>query len=164
MTRYLWVLDREAEGCPIALACKIAEVSRQAFNDWRVERAAGPTEAEQAEERLVAAMPEIHAESDATYGQPRMTPDLADRGFCVNHKRVERPMRKHRIVGVRKAPKVRTTIPAEDNPPMPDLIGRRFDPGKPDVAWVGDIECHEALSNRVVMKGHPTAGLSQQTG
>ena len=35
MTRYLWVLDRKAEGFPITIACKVVEVSRQAFNDWR---------------------------------------------------------------------------------------------------------------------------------
>ena len=50
-------------------------------------------------------------------------------GSEVNHKRVERLMRVHGIVGVHKPAKVRTTIPAEDNPPMPDLIGRRFAPG-----------------------------------
>ncbi len=38
-----------------------------------------------------------------------------------------------------KPAKVRTTIPAEDAPPLPDLIGRRFAAGRPDVAWVGDI-------------------------
>ena len=76
---------------------------------------------------------------DDTYGQPRMTPELRERGFEVNHKRVERLMRQHGIVGVHKPAKVRTTIPAADNPPMPDLIGRRFAPGEPDVAWVGDI-------------------------
>jgi len=135
----MWVLDRKAEGFPITLACKIAEVSRQAFNDWRAKRAAGPTDAEVAEAVVVAAMREIHATSDATYGQPRMTPELVELGFEVNHKRVERLMRVHGIVGVHKPAKVRTTIPAEENPPMPDLIGRRFAPGEPDVAWVGDI-------------------------
>lgn len=139
MTRYMWIAARKAEGFPITMACKVAEVSRQAFNDWRCKRAAGPTEAELAEQRLVAAMRSIQVEVDDTYGQPRMTPELRDRGFEVNHKRVERLMRVHRIVGVHKPAKVRTTIPAEDNPPMPDLIGRRFDPGAPDVAWVGDI-------------------------
>ena len=48
-------------------------------------------------------------------------------------------MRLHGIVGVYKPAKVRTTIPAEDNPPLPDLIGRRFAPAVPDVAWFGDI-------------------------
>ncbi len=48
-------------------------------------------------------------------------------------------MRLHGIAGVHKPARVRTTIPAEDAPPLPDLIGRRFTPGRPDVAWVGDI-------------------------
>ena len=38
-----------------------------------------------------------------------------------------------------KPAKVRTTIPATDAPPLPDLVGRLFDPGAPDVTWVGDI-------------------------
>jgi transposase InsO family protein len=133
------VLDRKAEGFPITMACKAAEVSRQAFCDWRLKRAAGPSEAERADAALVAEMWAIQADFDDTYGEPRMTPELRDRGFDVNHKRVERLMRVHGIVGVHKPAKVRTTIPAEDNPPMPDLIGRRFAPGEPDVAWVGDI-------------------------
>lgn len=87
----------------------------------------------------MAAIREIHAESDSTYGQSRMTPEPRARGFCVNHKRTETLMRAHGIVGVHKLAKVRTTIPAEDNPLMPDLVGRRFAPGAPDVAWVGDI-------------------------
>lgn len=139
MTRYGWVLDRKAEGFPITICCKIAEVSRQAFCDWRKKQADGPSDAEQADAELVAAMREIDAEFDGTYGQPRMTPELQARGFDVNHKRVERLMRVNGIVGVHKPTKIRTTIPAEDNPPMPDLIGRRFAPGAPDVAWVGDI-------------------------
>ena len=139
MTRYKWIAARRAEGFPIKVACKVAEVSRQAFHDWRAKRAAGPTDAEVADAALVAAMREIQVDFDDTYGQPRMTPELHERGFEVNHQRVERLMRAHGIVGVHKPAKVRTTIPAEDNPPMPDLIGCRFDPGKPDVAWVGDI-------------------------
>jgi len=58
------------------------------------------------------------------------------------------------IVGVYKPAKVRTTIPAEHNPPLLDLVGRRFAPGKPDVACVTDIERHEALFNLAVVKGH----------
>lgn len=139
MTRYKWVAARKAEGFPIKMACEVAEVSRQAFCDWRKKRAGGPTDAEIEEAALVAAMRQIEADFDDTYGQPRMTPELRERGFEVNHKRVERLMRLHRIVGVHKPAKVRTTIPAEDNPPMPDLVGRRFAPGEPDVVWVGDI-------------------------
>ena len=84
-------------------------------------------------------MREIHVESDATYGEPRMTEELARRGRVVNHKRVRRLMRVHGIVGVHKPAKVRTTIPAEEHPPLPDLVGRRFAPAAPDVVWCGDI-------------------------
>lgn len=139
MTRYRWVAARKAEGFPTMTACEAAEVSRQAFYDWVGREAAGPTDAELAEGELVAEIRRIHDDTDGTYGQPRMTPELRDRGFVVNHKRVERLMRVHGIVGIHKPPKVRTTIPAEENPPVPDLVGRRFDPGAPDVCWVGDI-------------------------
>lgn len=139
MTRYRWVAARKAEGFPITAACEVAKVSTTAFDDWRRRQAAGPTEAEVDEARLVAEIREIHDEFDGAYGEPRMTPELRERGWEVNHKRVERLMRVHGIVGVHKAPKVRTTIPAEDAPPVPDLVGRRFDPGRPDVTWIGDI-------------------------
>jgi putative transposase len=139
VTRYRWVTARKAEGFPITMACAVADVSRQAFGDWRARTAAGPTASERAEAELVALMREIHAESDATYGEPRMTEELARRGRVVNHKRVRRLMRHHGIVGVFKPAKVRTTIPAEENPPLADLVGRRFAPAAPDVVWCGDI-------------------------
>jgi transposase InsO family protein len=131
VTRYRWVAARKAEGFPITAACKVAEVSTTAFDDWRRREAAGSTDAERAEAALVAAIREIHDETDGTYGEPRMTPELRDRGWAVNHKRVERLMRLHGIVGVHRPPRVRTTIPAEYAPPLPDLVGRRFDPGRP---------------------------------
>jgi putative transposase len=139
VTRYQWVAARKAEGFPITMAAKVAEVSRQAFHDWRAKEAAGPTEVELAEVDLVELMREIHDEMNGTYGEPRMTAELARRGRPTNHKRVRRLMAKHGLVGVHKPAKVRTTIAAEDNPPLPDLVGRQFAPAAPDVAWVGDI-------------------------
>jgi putative transposase len=139
VTRYRWVAARKADGFPISMACRVADVSRQAFGDWRAREAAGPTAAEVAEAELVAQIRQVHGEFDGIYGEPRITTELARRGRPVNHKRVERLMRLHQIVGVHKPARVRTTIPAEGAPPLPDLIGRCFDPGAPDVAWVGDI-------------------------
>lgn len=139
MTRYRWVAARKAEGFPITMACRVAAVSRQSFHDWRARRAGGPTPAGVAEAELVSAIRQVHEDFDGTYGQPRVTVELANRGRVVNHKRVERLMRVHDIVGVHKPAKVRTTIPAENAPPLPDRIGRNFVPGEPDVAWVGDI-------------------------
>ena len=139
MTRYAWVLARKAESFPVTAACAVAEVSTSAFNDWRRRREADPTDAEIQEAALVAAMWEIHAEFEGSYGSPRMSVELTNQGWVVNHKRVERLMALHGIVGIHKPAKVRTTIPAEHNPPLPDLVGRNFNPGEVDVAWVGDI-------------------------
>ena len=139
MTRYRWVAARKAEGFPITTACGVADVGRQAFCDWRARQKAGPSPAEQAEAQLVEQIRRVHADFDGAYGEPRVTAELSRRGWAVNHKRVERLMRSHGIVGVHKVARVRTTIPAQDAPPLPDLIGRRFAPGRPDVAWVGDI-------------------------
>jgi transposase InsO family protein len=121
------------------MACAVAEVSRQAFYDWRLRVVGGPSEAEQAEEGLVSQMRGIHDEFDKTYGSPRMTVELANQGSVVNHKRVERLMRLYGIVGVHKPAKVRTTIRAEHDSPLPDLLRRDFTVGRPDVAWVSDI-------------------------
>jgi putative transposase len=38
--------------------------------------------------------------------------------------------------------------------PAPDLVERNFTAPAPHRVWVADIERHEALTNRAVMKGH----------
>ena len=45
----------------------------------------------------------------------------------------------HGLVGICERRSIRTTIPAEDTPPLPDLVEQPFAPGAPDVAWAGDI-------------------------
>ena len=99
----------------------------------------GPRLGDLDEAYLINAIFDVHRDSDGAYGAPRIARQLRYDGWSVNRKRVERLMRENGIVGVHKRRVVRTTIPAEDNPPIPDLIGRGFDPGRPDVAWCGDI-------------------------
>ena len=139
MTRYRWVAARKAEGFPMALCCRVARVSRQAFYGWRCAHGAGPTDRERAEEALVAEIREIHAGSDGTYGSPRVTAELRSRGRCVNVKRVARLMRAHQIAGIRPRRPKRTTTPARSAPKLPDLLCRDFSPGAPDRAWCSDI-------------------------
>lgn len=138
MTRYRWVAAREADGFPTSRACEAAGVSRQSFYEWKTRVAVGPTAAEVAEARLVAVIGVIHRGDDSV-GAPRMTVELNNLGWEVNHKRVERLMRVHGIVGIPKRRTVRTTIPPEETPKIPDLVGRRFTPGAPDWAWCSDI-------------------------
>ena len=77
VTRYKWVVDRKAEGFPITMACRAADVSRQAFCDWQTRETAGPTPAQLAEVALVEVKRDIADDFDGTYGEPRMTVELA---------------------------------------------------------------------------------------
>jgi putative transposase len=65
--------------------------------------------------------------------------ELRRRGWSANHRRVERLMRAHGIVGWR--PRRRRGLTRQDHaaPPAPDLLGRLFDPDQVDVAWCGDV-------------------------
>lgn len=139
MTRCWWVDSQRAAGFLVTMACMVAGISTSVFYDWAAAKRRGPSERDWAEALLVNEIHDLHAASDGTYGVPRIAADLREAGRRVNRKRIERLMRINGIVGVHKLRKVRTTIPAEDNPPMPDLVGRRFNPGRPDAAWCGDI-------------------------
>jgi putative transposase len=57
----------------------------------------------------------------------------------VNHKRVQRLMRAHGIVGYRPRRRRCLTRPDAGVAPAPDLLGRLFDPDQPNLAWCGDV-------------------------
>lgn len=129
----------EKANFPVAFMCRQFGISDSAFYDWHSKVAAGPSQAELEEKLLVTEMRKIHDESDGTYGEPRMTPALRALGFDDNHKRVERLMQKHEIVGHVPKRKVITTIPAIDKDSVTDLVKRDFKKPTTDIAWCGDI-------------------------
>ena len=139
MTRYRCVDDQRAAGFPVSAACEAAGVSTSGFYDWQSREAAGPTEREVAEADLVELMREIFDASDGNYGVPRMHRELRRAGLIVNEKRVRRLMRLHGMAGRCRRRHCRTTFPGPDGFVIPDLIGRCFEPGAPDHAWVQDI-------------------------
>jgi putative transposase len=140
MSRYRWVDSQRAAGFPTRAACGVAEVSTSSYYEYRERLRTGPTDAEWDEALLVNEMHGIHHGLDDTYGSPRMTAELARRGYCANHKRVERLMADNGIYakdGRRK--KVRTTIPDVSAPPLPDRLRRDFSVGEPGRRTCGDI-------------------------
>jgi len=139
VTRYECVAARKAEGFAVTDACAAAQVSRSAYYD-HVARGSGPSDQDWNDAIDINRIIDIHDDSDDTYGEPRVTGQLAWDGHPVNHKRVERLMREMGIQGHRPARKRRSLTEADDHaPPLPDLLGRQFDPDELDVAWVGDI-------------------------
>jgi putative transposase len=139
VSRYRCVDAQKAAGFPVAAACKAAGVTRSAYYDWTASTAQGPSATEREEARLVAEIRRIHARSKGTYGAPRVTAELRRRGWRANHKRVERLMRTHGIVGYRPRRRRSLTRPDTTAAPAPDLLGRLFDPDQVDLAWCGDV-------------------------
>ena len=82
----------------------------------------------------------MHTESEGTYGSPRITSELRDRGERVNEKTVAAIMVEIGIEGISpRTFKVPTTVtdPAASFPP--DRVRRRFDQGRPNAVWLTDI-------------------------
>ena len=112
---------------------------RSGFYTWRrgQEARAGR---ERADHALAEKIKAVHAESDGTYGSPRVTAELRDAaGMRINEKKVARVMRKFNIVGVHLRKKVRTTVPEPANQVVPDLFERDFTADEPGVKYMGDI-------------------------
>jgi putative transposase len=139
VSRFRCVDDQKAAGFPVTAACEAAGVSTSGFYDWSAREAAGPTERQVAEAELVALMREIFDVADGNYGVPRMHTELRRAGLVVNKKKVRRLMRRHGMAGRCRRRRCRTTFPGPDGFEIPDLVGRRFDPGAPNLAWVQDI-------------------------
>ena len=106
MMLYRFVDEQKAEGFPIERICQVAGVSTSAYYDWKKHRDGVVTASMFRERLLVNEIRQIHNDSGGTYGSPRVTAELHDRGPVVNHKRVERLMRVYDIVG--HTPKKRT--------------------------------------------------------
>lgn len=99
----------------------------------------GPSVRELLDAELVGLMREIFDAAEGAYGVPRMHRELRGNGIVVNEKRVRRLMRLHGMAGRCIRRRCTTTIPGPDGYTIPDLVGRAFTPGKPDVAWCQDI-------------------------
>jgi len=139
VSRYECVDAQKAAGFCVATACEVAEVSRSGFYDWKNRCDAGPTQRQLGEEMLVSLMRDIFDASEGNYGVPRMYRTLRKAGMKINKKRIERLMRRHGMAGRHRRRAPRTTIPGQEPFVIPDLVGRRFEPGEPDKAWCQDI-------------------------
>jgi transposase InsO family protein len=107
-------------------------LNRAGFYRWRVPRQATPVEME-----LRDQMQKVALDSPA-YGYRRITCELQQRGFEVNHKRVLRMMREDNLLCVRRRAFVVTTDSRHNLPIYPNLA-REIKPTAINQLWVADI-------------------------
>ena len=77
--------------------CRVLSVSASGYYDW-LQRSPSARAIEDGV--LVERIRAIHAESDGTYGMPRVRAELVDQGVCISRKRVARLMRRNAIRGM----------------------------------------------------------------
>jgi putative transposase len=122
---------------PAHTMCRVLNVSASGFYAWR-DRA--PSKRAMQDAVLTERIRQVHAESDQTYGMPRVRAELVEQGMQVSRKRVARLMRRASIRGVsRRRAFVVTTRRDAQRRPAPDLVQRRFIAEKPNQLWVADL-------------------------
>ncbi|CAN5740022.1 hypothetical protein BH23ACT12_BH23ACT12_19670 [soil metagenome] len=89
-----------------------------------------------------------------------MYKQLRREGRSVARCQVERLMAEMGIHGVQRGKRQFTTVQDRNAARPPDLVRRNFKASRPDELWLADIERHEALLNRAVMKGHRLRALA----
>ena len=77
--------------------CRVLKVSSSGYYGW-LDRV--PSQRSMRNAVLLEQIRTIHADSDATYGMPRVRAELIDQGVLASRKRVARLMRTHGIRGV----------------------------------------------------------------
>lgn len=133
--KYAWIAAERAR-FPVARMCALLAVSRSGFYAWqhRPDSARSRNEAQ-----LVAALRASYAHHRGKYGRPRLTRDLREAGYRVNHKRVRRLMLREGLAARRGRRFVRTTDSRHALPVAPNLLERDFHASAPNQKWAADI-------------------------
>lgn len=120
----------------ITAMARVLEVSTSGYYSWHRREESRRSKANR---KLLVEIKAIHAESDATYGSPRIHRELQARGIRCGENRVARLMRLYEV----RAKQVRrykaTTDSGHDLPVAENHLDRRFDPERPNEAWAADI-------------------------
>ena len=141
--RYRFIRAEKAN-YPILILCRVLQVVRSAWYAWcgkEVLRDAGYLPDPDAAVRVH--LRAIHKESRETYGYPRLTAALRQRGFVINFKRVARLMKEEGLKGLPARPRRRKSeaVEPEDAPQAleENVLNREFSPKEPNEVWASDI-------------------------
>ena len=139
------LIDRDHDALSIARQCSLLSVSRSTAYYQPVPVTTETLEIARAIDKIHTALPFL--------GSRRIVDELEDREMWVNRKCVQRLMRIMGITAIYEKPK--TSLPGKGagHQVYPYLLaGVEID--RPNLVWSTDIERHEALQDRAVMRGH----------
>lgn len=130
------LIDQAKAQFPVQRLCKVLGVSTSGYFAWRNRDAS----ARQREDMvLLAHIRSAFAQSNGTYGSPRMTRELQDEGFAIGRRRTARLMRENNLKARQKRRFKRTTDSHHAWPVAPNIIDQDFAATGPDQKWGADI-------------------------
>ena len=127
------MIQKLRQSFPLELLLEIAQLPRATYY-YHVKRQAAPDKYLDAEAAITA----IYHENKGRYGYRRITADLHNRGFGLNHKTVQRLMKKLGLV-CRVRIKKYHSYKGEVGKIAPNLLERNFEAEKPNQKWVTDV-------------------------
>jgi len=129
-------IHRRRTRYPIRMMCRRLNVSPSGYYAWRVR----PESARARQDRILAsAIRQIHAESDGTYGSPRVHRELIETGHRCGEPKVARLMR---LAGLKGCPKRRFRVPRariSSYRVAENLLDQDFSANEINARWASDI-------------------------
>jgi transposase InsO family protein len=134
--KFQWV-DEQRESFEVSMMCDILEVSRSGFYAWA---SRAPSDRAEHQQELTEQIRQAHAQSDGTYGSPRIHAELIERGIKVCVNTVAKLMKQAQIRSImHRTFVVQTTDSNHDLPVADNLLDQEFSADLPDQKWCCDI-------------------------
>lgn len=133
--RYAFI-EQHCGSYPVQALCRSLQVSDSGFAAWQ--RSEGPKKW-LSDSKLLKLIRQIHEQTKAAYGSPRIYLELKGRGIPASKGRVERLMREHGLRGRHKRRFKATTNSKHTLPVAPNLLEQNFETARPDQTWTADI-------------------------
>jgi transposase InsO family protein len=133
--RYRFI-EVEKASYPIALMCRVLQVSRGGYYAWRTRPESARSRSDR---KLLVDIRAAHKASRRTYGSPRMQRELLAQGHSVGRHRIARLMRLDGLRGRRRRRFRTTTQSNHAHPVAANQLERQFSVEAPNQAWVTDI-------------------------
>lgn len=129
-------IDNHRSEFAVEKMCRVLDVSRSGYYRWRN---APESDRKNSNEALYVRIKETYDAAHGTYGSPRITRELRDKGIQCSENRVARLMRKKELAAKTKRKFKVTTDSKHDLPVAPNLVEQDFSSPAPNRLWVSDI-------------------------
>ena len=135
MMRYQFISNHRHE-FPVVIQCRALKVKASGYYAWRRRP---PSQRTRENDRLLLEISKIHKDSRQTYGSPRISVVLQERGYGASRPRVARLMKNHGILAKTKRKFKVTTHSKHRYPISPNLVAQNYSADKPNAIWSSDI-------------------------